>query len=88
MSFYARFPFYSRRIAKIFLAKMSDSTFTILYGSQTGQAKAIAEEIYEQAEGYDLKAKLLCMSTTDKKVGIVTLIKLESGVSQVYMLCK
>jgi sulfite reductase alpha subunit-like flavoprotein len=69
MSFYARSPFYSGWITKIISAKMSENTFTILYGSQTGQAKAIAEEIYEQAEGYDLKAKLLCFSTTDKKVG-------------------
>lgn len=47
---------------------MSDSCFTILYGSQTGQAKAIAEEIYEQAEELELKGKILCLSTTDKQV--------------------
>ena len=47
---------------------MVDDTFVILYGSQTGQAKAIAEEIYEQSESHDLRAKLFCLSTTDKKV--------------------
>ena len=68
MSFYTRFPFISGRVTQNILSKMSENTFTILYGSQTGQAKAIADEIYEQAEGFDLKAKLLCLSTTDKKV--------------------
>jgi methionine synthase reductase len=68
MSFYTRFPFISGRVTQTILSKMSENTFTILYGSQTGQAKAIADEIYEQAEGFDLKAKLLCLSTTDKKV--------------------
>ena len=65
MSFYTRFPFISGRVTQNILSKMSENT---LYGSQTGQAKAIADEIYEQAEGFDLKAKLLCLSTTDKKV--------------------
>ncbi|XP_028403678.1 methionine synthase reductase-like [Dendronephthya gigantea] len=69
MCFYSRF-LLLRRIEKTILPKMSENTFTILYGSQTGQAKAIAEEIFEQAEGFDLKAKLLCLSTTDKKFAI------------------
>ena len=84
MSFYVRLPFHSGRVTKIFLSKMSENTFTILYGSQTGQAKAIAEEICEQADGFDLKAKLLCMSTTDKKVRVTTMIGTGSVVSQVY----
>ncbi len=75
MPFYSRLSFYSGRLTKKILSKMSENTFTILYGSQTGQAKAIAEEIYEQAEGYELKTKLLCLSTTDKKVGVSTVIK-------------
>ena len=68
MSFYVRLPSYSVRLTRNRFPKMSEKSFTILYGSQTGQAKAIAEEIFEQAEEYDLKAKILCLSTTDKKV--------------------
>lgn len=68
MCFFSRFLLYLGRTEKTILPKMSENTFSILYGSQTGQAKAIAEEIFEQADGFDLKAKLLCLSTTDKKV--------------------
>ena len=75
MSFYMRLPICSGRLTKAILSRMTENTFTILYGSQTGQAKAIAEEIYEQAEGYDLKAKLLCLSSTDKKVSIQTAMR-------------
>lgn len=41
--------------------------FLLLYGSQTGQAKAIAEEVSDQAEQHGLFADLHCLSTTDKK---------------------
>jgi len=41
--------------------------FTILYGSQTGQAKAIAEEIHELSEQQDLNSNLFCLSLTEKK---------------------
>ena len=41
--------------------------FTILYGSQTGQAKAIAEEIHELSEQHDLNSNLFCLSLTEKK---------------------
>ena len=43
-------------------------SFTILYGSQTGQAKAIAEEIHEKSTHNDLKASIFCLSLTEKKV--------------------
>jgi len=41
--------------------------FTILYGSQTGQAKAIAEEIHESSEQHGLHSNLFCLSLTEKK---------------------
>ena len=41
--------------------------FTILYGSQTGQAKAIAEEIHEFSEQHGLLSNLFCLSLTEKK---------------------
>lgn len=41
--------------------------FTILYGSQTGQAKAIAEEIHEFSEHHGLLSNLFCLSLTEKK---------------------
>ena len=42
--------------------------FLLLYGSQTGQAKAIAEEIAEKAAENDLHADIHCLSLTEKKV--------------------
>nr|XP_002741834.2 PREDICTED: methionine synthase reductase-like [Saccoglossus kowalevskii] len=45
--------------------------FLLLYGSQTGQAEAIAEEIQEDAENHGLKADLFCLSQTEKKFNIV-----------------
>ena len=45
----------------------SRKTFTILYGSQTGQAKAIAEEIHELSEQHGLHSNLFCLSLTEKK---------------------
>lgn len=44
--------------------------FLLLYGSQTGQAKAISEEIAEKAEQFNLKADLHCLSQTEKKFNI------------------
>lgn len=41
--------------------------FTILYGSQTGQAKAIAEEIQEFSEQHGFHSNLFCLSLTEKK---------------------
>lgn len=41
--------------------------FLLLYGSQTGQAKAIAEEIADTAPQFGLKADLHCLSLTEKK---------------------
>lgn len=42
--------------------------FLLLYGSQTGQAKAISEEICERAEKEGLHAEIHCLSQTEKKV--------------------
>ncbi|KAL3837612.1 hypothetical protein ACJMK2_022958 [Sinanodonta woodiana] len=41
--------------------------FLLLYGSQTGQAQAIAEEIAENAEQHGLHADIHCLSQTEKK---------------------
>lgn len=49
-------------------AKYGKSRFLIIYASQTGQAKAIAEEIVDRALEHNLKPALFCMSLTDKKV--------------------
>lgn len=47
--------------------------FLLLYGSQTGQAKAISEEIVEKAEKFNLTADLHCLSQTEKKVSHLNL---------------
>ncbi|EDO40246.1 predicted protein [Nematostella vectensis] len=44
-----------------------DNSFTILYASQTGQAKAIADEIHEKSASNGLNSKLFCLSLTEKK---------------------
>ncbi|GFS96404.1 methionine synthase reductase [Nephila pilipes] len=44
--------------------------FLLLYASQTGQAKAIAEEIANKAPSYGLKADIFCLSLTDKRFDI------------------
>lgn len=45
--------------------------FLLLYGSQTGQAKAIAEEILEKSETNGFCADLHCLSLTEKKVELL-----------------
>ncbi|PNJ34095.1 MTRR isoform 9, partial [Pongo abelii] len=40
--------------------------FLLLYATQQGQAKAIAEEIYEQAVVHGFSADLHCISESDK----------------------
>ena len=42
--------------------------FLLLYASQTGQAKAIAEEVAEKAVKHGLRPDLNCVSNTEKKV--------------------
>jgi len=46
--------------------------YLLLYGSQTGQAKAIAEEIAERSTAEGLAPDLHCLSTTEKKVCLIT----------------
>ena len=51
------------------MTRPGGNRFLLLYGSQTGQAQAIAEEIAETAETqHGLKADLHCLSMTEKKV--------------------
>ena len=42
--------------------------FLLIYASQTGQAKAIAEEIAENAPDHGLEAEIHCLSLTEKRV--------------------
>ena len=44
------------------------NSFLLLFGSQTGQAEAISEEISETSESEGLSVDLNVMSLTDKKV--------------------
>jgi len=42
--------------------------FLLVYGSQTGQAKAIAEELHQTASDRGLAPALYCFSQFEKKV--------------------
>ncbi|XP_067687349.1 methionine synthase reductase-like [Haliotis asinina] len=48
----------------------TQNRFLLLYGSQTGQAKAISEEICERADKEGLHAEMHCLSQTEKKFNI------------------
>lgn len=43
--------------------------FLLLYATQQGQAKAIAEEIFEKALAHGFSADLHCISESDKVSG-------------------
>lgn len=49
-------------------SKSSDGRFLLVFGSQTGQAKAIAEIIRDKALEKGLKPDLYCISLSGKKV--------------------
>ncbi|XP_071789021.1 methionine synthase reductase-like [Asterias amurensis] len=49
------------------MTKGNQGRFLLLYGSQTGQAKAIAEEIFETSPQHGLDPEMHCLSVTDKK---------------------
>lgn len=57
--------------------------FLLVYGSQTGQAKAIAEEIEERARERGFHPDLHCLSQTEKKVGSNFLLLGTQSVSRV-----
>lgn len=44
--------------------------FLLVYGSATGQAQAIAEEIAEKAPSFGLVAELHSLEETGKRVGL------------------
>ena len=44
------------------------NSFLLLYGSQTGQAKAIAEEIQQRSGKRGMEADLHCLSKSEKEV--------------------
>ena len=45
--------------------------FLLLYGSQTGQAEAIAERLRDLARDRGLAPDMYCVSQSEKKVGIL-----------------
>jgi len=47
---------------------MTSKRFLLVYGSQTGQAQAIAEEVAERAEKLGLEPSLHCFSRIEKEV--------------------
>ncbi|XP_078580373.1 methionine synthase reductase-like isoform X1 [Branchiostoma floridae x Branchiostoma japonicum] len=47
-----------------------NNRLVLLYGSQTGQAKAIAEEIHENAEKHGLRTDLFGLELTEKKFDV------------------
>lgn len=51
-----------------------DGHFLLVYGSQTGQAKAIAEEFNETAIGEGLKPQLFCLSLYEKQVWLILIL--------------
>ncbi|KAK7092257.1 methionine synthase reductase-like [Littorina saxatilis] len=52
------------------MSKGAPNRFLLLYATQTGQAKAIAEEIFQQSTDRGLQPELHCLSMTDKKFSI------------------
>lgn len=48
--------------------KTPKKDFLILYGSQTGQAEAISEEIFDRAHKEGFNCVRYCLSQTEKKV--------------------
>ena len=62
---------------------MEGNRFLLLYGSQTGQAQAIGEEIQDRCGQEGLYADLHCLSNVDKKVFCVDFVHC-SG-SEVYL---
>ena len=53
------------------MAVQSGNHFLLLYGSQTGQSQAIAEDIAERAPTYGLRADLHCLSLIDTKARVL-----------------
>lgn len=53
---------------------MQQNKFLILYGSQTGQAEAISEEIADNAEKINLKSERFCLNDINRKVCIIAYI--------------
>ena len=49
----------------------------ILYGSQTGQAQVIAEDIYQECLDHQIDSLLFCLDQHDQKVS--TYIGLQQG---------
>ena len=50
--------------------KMAEKRFLLVYGSQTGQAQAISEEIRDRAVEKGFQPDIHCLSQADKKVSL------------------
>ena len=50
------------------MATDTNPRFLLIYGTQTGQAKAIAEEIYEKCLNIGFKPDIFNVELTEKKV--------------------
>lgn len=53
--------------------------FVLLYGSQKGQAQAIAEGLAEEAEAHGLSAELSCLENNEKVTIEIILARLHSS---------
>lgn len=58
---------------------MAEKRFLLLYGSQTGQAQAIAEEIRDRAVQKGLRPDLCCLSQSEKKVRVHDGVHVDTG---------
>ena len=50
--------------------KPNTKAFTLVYATQQGNSKEIAESISESSEKYDLECQLFCISEFGKKLDI------------------
>ena len=50
--------------------RMAEKRFLLVYGSQTGQAQAISEEIRDRAVEKGFQPDIHCLSQADKKVSL------------------
>lgn len=55
----------------VILRMVPDCQFLLVYASQTGQAKAIAEEFNEVTLNEGLSPRMHCISQTEKEVSFV-----------------
>ena len=62
--------------------KAGEKRFLLLYGSQTGQAKAIAERILDFAVERGLEPDIHCISQSEKEVSCVIILSFSHSPSR------